>query len=467
MRHHSPAERGPPRRQEEEQSRKEEEELEAAEAAETAVPAHPSTTLSSDGRRLGKMKLFILGVCLVFFGSIIRTQKVYLELTYLNLTRVSTDFIRRKSAEIQNIPVVGGLLENVTTVPFVDQPQRKWNRQREGRKSHCSRETWCMFIKTKLYGNHSKTHRSQTLNWFEDVNLESTLRAVQIWVNQDEKEKHCIDVKVYYLLENLDAYAGYDFPKNWTKKSKALITTATFNENSQKPSSRKEERYRREQLQANNCSITSSIRIDADDMFDNFISDLVRGYLSFMKRQAKRQSSKAFNDIIVHGIKSPRMVYWSDSGCEYRQPTRGFISSLGQSVTCPVSGYLQSGFLYRFNPHFHNHVLLFNNLQKHVKNLMNQDRRRLKIRTQNDWIPGGVHFVSLGTQSVVYLLTPLSSHWNHRPAPLQRCKFLLTTKKISGGVFKILENARSPHLSILDQRQNAFFNEVNGRKKKN
>jgi hypothetical protein len=322
-----------------------------------------------------------------------------------------------------------------------------------------------MFIKTKLYGNHSKNRRSQTLNWFEDVTLESVSRAVKIWVNKDEKEKHCIDVKVYYLLENLDTYAGYDFPKNWTNKNKDLITTATFNESSINPFSRREERYRREQLQANNCSITSSIRIDADDMLDNFISDLVRGYLSFMKKQSKRQSSKSFNDIIVHGIKSPRVVYWSDSGCGYRKPTHKGIMSQGQSVTCPVSGYLQSGFLYRFNPHFHNHKRLFNNLMKHVKNQTNQDRHGLNIRTQNDWIPGGVYFVSLRKQSVVYLVTPLSAHWNRRPAPLMRCKFLLKTKKISRGVFKILSNARSPHVSALDQRQNAFFNQFNKGKK--
>ena len=135
--------------------------------------------------------------------------------------------------------------------------------------------------------------------------------------------------------------------------------------------------------------------------------------------------------------------------------------SIGQSVTCPVSGYLQSGFLYRFNPHFHNHVRLFNNLKTHVKKLKDQARRGLKMRTQNDWIPGGVYFVPLGKQSVVYLVTRLSSHWNHRPSPLKRCKFLLKTKKISRGVFKILENARSPHLSVLDQRQNVFFNQVN------
>ena len=404
--------------------------------------------------------LFMLTVCLGSLGTIIWTQKVYLE---------HTSGKTRKSAEIPNIPV-GGLLQQETTVPHVDQletprGERKWERQRDGRKLDCPRETWCMFIKTKLYGNHSKNRRSQTLNWFEDVTLESALRAVQIWVNTNEKEKHCIDVKVYYLLENLDAYAGYDFPKNWTNKSKDLITTATFNESSIDPFSRREERYRREQLQANNCSITSSIRIDADDMLDNFISDLVRGYLSFMKKQSKHQSSKSFNDIIVHGIKSPRVVYWSDSGCGYRQPTHKGIMSQGQSVTCPVSGYLQSVFLYRFNPHFHNHKRLFKNLMEHVKNLTNQDRHGLKIRTQNDWIPGGVYFVSLRKQSVVYLVTPLSSHWNRRPAPLKRCMFLLKTKKISRGVFKILKNARSPHLSALDQRQNAFFHEFNKGKK--
>ena len=137
--------------------------------------------------------LFMLTVCLGSLGTIIWTQKVYLE---------HTSGKTRKSAEIPNIPV-GGLLQQETTVPHVDQletrrGERKWERQREGRKLGCSRETWCMFIKTKLYGNHSTTRRSQTLNWFEDVNLESTLRAVQIWVNQDEKAKHCIDVKVYY-----------------------------------------------------------------------------------------------------------------------------------------------------------------------------------------------------------------------------------------------------------------------------
>jgi hypothetical protein len=63
-----------------------------------------------------------------------------------------------------------------------------------------------MFIKTKLYGNHNKNCRSQTLNWFEDVTLESVLHDVKIWVNKDEKGKHCIDVKVYYLLENLGVW---------------------------------------------------------------------------------------------------------------------------------------------------------------------------------------------------------------------------------------------------------------------
>jgi hypothetical protein len=297
--------------------------------------------------------------------------------------------------------------------------------------------------------------RSQTLNWFEDVTLQSVLGAVQIWVNKDEKEKNCIDVKVYHILENLHAYASYDFPKNWTKKSKDLITTATFNNAS------REERYRREQLQANNCSITSSIRIDADDMLDNFISDLVLGYLSFMNKTAKRQSSKSFNDILVHGTKSARVVYWSDSGCEYRKPTQNHIMSQGQSVTGPVSGYLQSGFLYRFHPHFHDHRRLFKNLEKYVKKLKDQARRGLKIRNKNDWVPGDVYFVPLGKQSVVYLVTQLSSHWSHRPSPLKRCKFLLETKKISRGVFEILENARSPHVSVLDQRQNVFFKKFN------
>ena len=58
-----------------------------------------------------------------------------------------------------------------------------------------------MFIKKKLCGNHNKNRRSQTLNWFEDVTHD-----VKIWVNKDEKGKHCIDVKVYYLLQNLGVW---------------------------------------------------------------------------------------------------------------------------------------------------------------------------------------------------------------------------------------------------------------------
>ncbi len=111
-----------------EESRTVDEELEAAAAR--AAPAHPWTALSSARRPLGSL------------GTIFWTLKVNLELTYLELTLLNTSgLLRRTSADIPPSTVVGGLLEQETTVPYVDQLERKWERQREGRKLDCSRET--------------------------------------------------------------------------------------------------------------------------------------------------------------------------------------------------------------------------------------------------------------------------------------------------------------------------------------
>ncbi len=357
---------------------------------------------------------------------------------------------------------------------------------------NCTGETWCMFIQTRFYGRHSEHHRSQTLNWFEDVTLESVHRALQI-----RKHHDCIDVKVYYLLRNTDAYAGYDFPKVWKEKSKDLIKTATFNQSSLREMSL----FKRKVLEDNNCSITSSIRIDGDDMFDNFFSDLLRGYLKFMKKKAAKEEDRrveklnaglnlslnqselgakvAFDDVLVQGSRATRNVFWSDSGCQYHYTGHPYVMSQGLSITAPASGYLRAGWLEQFNNYPHDK--LERDLKRKVEFLKEKrkKRKRQKMKelealtgralpassvtlTGQEWIPNVVRFVPLGKRATVYVLTSLSSHWNLKRG--KKCTFLLDKNILSPGVFKILSNARSLNVTEKDQLENSFFKQFNKQK---
>jgi hypothetical protein len=349
-----------------------------------------------------------------------------------------------------------------------------------------------MFIQTRFYGSHSKHHRSQTLNWFEDVTLESVHRALQIREHHD-----CIDVKVYYLLRNTGAYAGYDFPKIWKEKSKDLIKTATFNQSSLHEMSL----FKRKVLEDNNCSITSSIRIDGDDMFDNFFSELLRGYLKFMKKKAAKEEDRrveklnaglnqslnqselgarvAFNDVLIQGSRATRNVIWSDSGCQYHYKWHPYVMSQGLSITAPASGYLRAGWLERFNICAHDKLEW--DLKRKVEFLKakRKKRKREKIKeveeltgralpvssislTGQEWIPNVVRFVPLGKRATVYVLTSLSSHWNYKRG--KKCTFLLDKNILSPGVFKILSNARSLNVTESDQLENSFFKQFNKKK---
>jgi hypothetical protein len=153
--------------------------------------------------------------------------------------------------------------------------------------------------------------------------------------------------------------------------------------------------------------------------------------------------------------------------------------SQGLSITAPASGYLRAGWLERFNICAHDKLEW--DLKRKVEFLKakRKKRKREKIKeveeltgralpvssislTGQEWIPNVVRFVPLGKRATVYVLTSLSSHWNHKRG--KKCTFLLDKNILSPGVFKILSNARSLNVTESDQLENSFFKQFNKKK---
>eukprot|EP00571_Detonula_confervacea_P006775 CAMPEP_0172315868 /NCGR_PEP_ID=MMETSP1058-20130122/26523_1 /TAXON_ID=83371 /ORGANISM="Detonula confervacea, Strain CCMP 353" /LENGTH=367 /DNA_ID=CAMNT_0013030047 /DNA_START=511 /DNA_END=1611 /DNA_ORIENTATION=+ len=294
------------------------------------------------------------------------------------------------------------------------------------------KDSHCLFVVSKLYGNHSASRMNATLNWYKKITLESIRMAARFSGERFDYIGAVVWAEGSYATEalSLKKLGDADVPDIHVDSVEGL--------NQLFPSI----------LQNKFCDIASMVRIDADDMLSPFAFENIR----WAWKNNRCTSTKACAQV-AGTKKSTKIVLapLTDKGqlkCLIASDNNPYFASAGLSVTLPVRILLQ---------HFDDKIVCFGN---HVK-LFHKLREKMK---------------GLGLQVDSYQLlghaflpmTPLSGHFNHsnpfisRFGPLQNCKLSYLVAELGEDLGNIIWNAREavPNLTVEEWKQNGFVRAI-------
>ena len=206
--------------------------------------------------------------------------------------------------------------------------------------SGSSSPTWCIFIGTRLFGNHSSSCRTAALNWFEDVTLPSIIESYSCWQSSSLRATSGIALSVHFMLSGIDSYHDYSFSKRFAHMEHSVkFLVLPFVQES--PQSLSFTSFMMAAVRSSRvCSVVSAGRIDGDDMLDSYFIEIVGGLLANYNTNNHR--ILALDTAVLHGTKQTRKVYWSNFGCQYVQYNTSYAMSQGMTVTLPRDGFLGS-----------------------------------------------------------------------------------------------------------------------------
>ena len=199
--------------------------------------------------------------------------------------------------------------------------------------SGSSSPTWCIFVGTRLFGNHSSSCRTAALNWFEDVTLPSIIESYSCWQSSSLRATSGIALSVHFMLSGIDSYHDYHMEHS------VKFSVLPFVQES--PQSLSFTSFMMAAVRSSRvCSVVSAGRIDGDDMLDSYFIEIVGGLLANYNTNNHR--ILALDTAVLHGTKQTRKVYWSNFGCQYVQYNTSYAMSQGMTVTLPRDGFLGS-----------------------------------------------------------------------------------------------------------------------------
>jgi len=297
----------------------------------------------------------------------------------------------------------------------------------------------CMFVISKLYGNHSQTRMDMTLNWYRSITVESINAAARFSDNDDSY--------VGILLSAEDSYADEAAQslkqRNITNHQPDMhINTTTVLNEEVIPSL----------LQEHSCNVATMIRVDADDMLHPTIFDTIQHKWKDIKWNSTNSS---VSEEHKHGGGAGAMVIgnslWTSIilsppgkggiNCLTAERRKTFFSSTGLSVTVPVGvlNKIRNKFLV-----YSRHTVLANRTRT--------DMKRMGLQTVIiDHSPLGI-----------ISMTPVSGHYQDiyqsADSPLRKCSQNYLISELGNDLGRVVWNARYaiPRLTNAEWRQNVF-----------
>jgi len=295
----------------------------------------------------------------------------------------------------------------------------------------------CMFVISKLYGNHSQTRVDMTLNWYRSITVESINAAARFSDNDDSY--------VGILLSAEDSYADEAAQslkqRNITSHQPDMhINTTTVLNEEVIPSL----------LQEHSCNVATMIRVDADDMLHPTIFDTIQHKWKDIKWNSTNSSvsdhKHGGGGAMVIGNSLWTSIILSPPGkgginCLTAERRKTFFSSTGLSVTVPVSvlNKIRNKFLV-----YSRHTVLANRTSTYMK--------RMGLQTVIiDHSPLGI-----------ISMTPVSGHYldiyQSADSPLRKCSQNYLISELGNDLGRVVWNARYaiPRLTNAEWRQNVF-----------
>ena len=294
----------------------------------------------------------------------------------------------------------------------------------------------CMFVISKLYGNHSQTRMDMTLNWYRSITVESINAAARFSDNDDSY--------VGVLLSAEDSYAD-DAVQSLKQRNITshqpdmhINTTAVLNEEVI-PSL----------LQEHSCNVATMIRVDADDMLHPTIFDTIQHKWKDIKWNSTNSSisdHKHSGGAMVIGNSLWTSIILSPPGkgginCLTAERRKTFFSSTGLSVTVPVEvlNKIRNKFLV-----YSRHTVLAN-------------------RTRTDMKRMGLETVIIDHSPLgIISMTPVSGHYldiyQSADSPLRKCSQNYLISELGNDLGRVVWNARYaiPRLTNAEWKQNVF-----------
>jgi len=280
----------------------------------------------------------------------------------------------------------------------------------------------CLFVVSKLYGNHSASRMKVTLNWYKKITLESIRTAARFSGEHFDYIGAAVWAEGSYATEalSLKGLGDADVPDIHVDNFEGL--------NRLFPSI----------LQDKSCGIASMVRIDADDMLSPFAFENIRwawknNRCTSNKACVQVAGTKKWTKIVLAPLTNKGQLK-----CLIDSKNNDYFASAGLSVTLPVQILLE---------HFDDKMVCFGNHVNRFKNL----KEKMK---------------GLGLQAVSYQLldhalltmSPLSGHFNHNFGPLQNCKLSYLIRELGQDLGNLIWNARYviPDLTEEEWKQNKF-----------
>ena len=294
----------------------------------------------------------------------------------------------------------------------------------------------CMFVISKLYGNHSQTRMDMTLNWYRSITVESINAAARFSDNDDSYVGILLSAEDSYADEAVQSLKQRNITSHHPDMH--INTTAVLNEEVI-PSL----------LQEHSCNVATMIRVDADDMLHPTIFDTIQHKWKDIKWNSTNSSvsdHKHSGGAMVIGNSLWTSIILSPPGkgginCLTAERRKTFFSSTGLSVTVPVGvlNKIRNKFLV-----YSRHTVLANRTRT--------DMKRMGLQTVIiDHSPLGI-----------ISMTPVSGHYldiyQSADSPLRKCSQNYLISELGNDLGRVVWNARYaiPRLTNAEWRQNVF-----------
>ena len=300
-----------------------------------------------------------------------------------------------------------------------------------------AKDKHCMFVISKLYGNHSQTRVDMTLNWYKSITVESINAAARFSDNDNSYVGILLSAEDSYADEAVQSLKQRNITSH--EPDMHINTTAALNEEVI-PSL----------LQEHSCNVATMIRVDADDMLHPTIFDTIQHKWKDIKWNSTNSSvseeHKHSGGAMVIGNSLWTSIILSPPGkgginCLTAERLKTFFSSTGLSVTVPVSvlNKIRNKFLV-----YSRHTVLANRTSTYMK--------RMGLQTVIiDHSPLGI-----------ISMTPVSGHYldiyQSADSPLRKCSQNYLISELGNDLGRVVWNARYaiPRLTNAEWKQNVF-----------
>ncbi len=166
--------------------------------------------------------------------------------------------------------------------------------------SGSSSPTWCIFVGTRFFGNHSSSRRTAALNWFEDATLPSIIESYSRWQSSSLRATSGIALSVHFMLSVKDSYHDYSFPKRFSHMEHGVkFSVLPFVQ--ELPQSLRFTSFMMGAVRSSrDCSVVSAVCIDGDDMLDSYFVEIVGRLLANYNTNNHR--ILALDTAVLHGM---------------------------------------------------------------------------------------------------------------------------------------------------------------------